>query len=515
MAAAPSVTKPVDFTGRDRAAWNVISSWAGHLVFVISGFIMPRMIDHYVGQTSLGIWDFSWSLVNYFGLAGLGIGSSVNRYVAMHRSRSDTEELSTAVSSVMIMQCILAVAIASLTAALVFVLPRIFSTRIAGHMQEARWVIGLLGGSLTVQMAFDFYRGVITGCHRWDLHNAINATAYAGTVAGMIAVLRSGGGLRAIGSVYLGFTIATEIWRAFAARRVCPELRLSPRLGTFEQAKKMLAFGTKRIIAGLPPLILNQSCSVLIASYLGPATLAVYSRPAGLMRSAQTFIDKFAFVTVPTAAALQQSGDDEQLRSFLVRSTQFAVAITAPLVMMFSIQGPSILSLWMGSHYSRGAAVLLAMSLGLFLPMTQQPAMNILIGMNKHGKLGLFTVTTALLALFVGLTIAHFMSLSLTGAALMATLPLALANGVVLPMYACRQLKQPFLRFFITAYLLPLAMSLPFAVVLVLARTYYGDRPLTSLLISVLIGGLSLAPAAWRWIPGRVKQRLSARLAMA
>ena len=89
-----------DLTGRDRMVWNVLTSWAGHMVFVIAGFIMPRMIDRHIGQTSLGIWDFSWSLVNYFGLAGLGIGSSVNRYVAKYRAVNDIEGLRKAVSSV-------------------------------------------------------------------------------------------------------------------------------------------------------------------------------------------------------------------------------------------------------------------------------------------------------------------------------------------------------------------------------------------------------------------------------
>ena len=69
-------------TGRDRLASNVISSWAAHFVFIIAGFIMPRMIDGRLGHELLGVRDFAWSLVSYFGLVQAGIGSSVNRCVA-------------------------------------------------------------------------------------------------------------------------------------------------------------------------------------------------------------------------------------------------------------------------------------------------------------------------------------------------------------------------------------------------------------------------------------------------
>src|SRR6476469_9566988 len=75
-----------DLTGRDRFVWNVLASWAGHFVFIIAGFIMPRQIDRYVGQVGLGVWDFGWTAVNYFFIAQIGVGVSVNRYVARYRA---------------------------------------------------------------------------------------------------------------------------------------------------------------------------------------------------------------------------------------------------------------------------------------------------------------------------------------------------------------------------------------------------------------------------------------------
>src|SRR5687768_777321 len=82
-----------DLTGRERMVWNLMSGWGGHLVFVVAGFVMPRMIDRQSGQLALGVWDLCWSVVTYFGLANLGIGASVNRYVARYRATNDVEAL--------------------------------------------------------------------------------------------------------------------------------------------------------------------------------------------------------------------------------------------------------------------------------------------------------------------------------------------------------------------------------------------------------------------------------------
>ena len=112
-----------DVSGRDRMAWNVLTSWGAHVIFVISGFIMPRLIDHEVGQRALGIWDFGWSLVSYFELAQVGIGSSGNRFVAKYRAVHDTAGLNRAISTMTAIQIVAGLVVAVATAVMVYVLP--------------------------------------------------------------------------------------------------------------------------------------------------------------------------------------------------------------------------------------------------------------------------------------------------------------------------------------------------------------------------------------------------------
>ena len=75
-----------DVSGRQQLVRNVFVSWLSQLVFIAAGFVMPRLIDHRLGQEMLGLWDLGWTIVAYFGLVQMGVVGSVNRYVAMHRA---------------------------------------------------------------------------------------------------------------------------------------------------------------------------------------------------------------------------------------------------------------------------------------------------------------------------------------------------------------------------------------------------------------------------------------------
>src|SRR5688572_8715100 len=225
---------PLDASGRSRMARNVLASWGGHAVFVIAGFLMPRLIDAHLGQVSLGLWDFAWSVVSYFVIAQVGVGSSVNRYVAKHRSVGDIESLNRSVSSVNLIQLASTALTLVVTALLMWLLPVLFDQH-GVEPTEARWVIGLLGCSVATQMAFNAFSGVLTGCHRWDIHNGVTAGSYGGIVVGMIAALLLGGGLAALAAVYFVGTIAGEFVRMRLAFRACPELRVSPRFATWQE----------------------------------------------------------------------------------------------------------------------------------------------------------------------------------------------------------------------------------------------------------------------------------------
>lgn len=485
--------KPEDLTGRSRLASNVVFSWSGYLVVIVAGFIMPRFINEYVGQTLLGIWDFAWSIVNYLSLQSMGVGSSVNRYVAKFRAKGDVEGLRVAVSSVVVIQICIAIMVTLSTIAIYWLMPYFFSNRLGEHTETAQWVIALLGGSVAIQMAFDASRGIMTGCHRWDLYNIINAVSRASTVIGMIVALVLGGGLKSLSVLYFFIILVTEISRMMISLRICSELKVKLKYVSLSQAKKMLMFGFKTVIASMPPFILIQTINIFLVGFAGPAMLAIFSRCTALVRHIETLVNKFAFILTPTAGSLQSTGQLHDLKVFFKETTKYGVAITLPLLLFLVVDGDLLLTIWMGPDFAEGLALAI-LAAGYLLPISQSSVMRILMGMNLHGKIGLISLIVNVAALAIGAAIVSYLGWDLEKSAILVSVPLTIGNGIIVPIFGCKKLRIPLYDYFLNSFIAPILCNVPFLISIVIIRQMFNSGNWNVVIASLIVGGLVLLP---------------------
>ena len=498
-------------TGRERLVWNVLTSWGAHLVFIAAGFVLPRLIDGHVGQQALGVWDFGWSITAYLVLALGGVISSVNRYVAHHRAQGDSAGLNRFVSSVSVVLLAGGVLLTAVTGVVAWGLPTLLSEQLAGHAVQARWVVCLLGLSIVVQTVSAGFTGVLTGCHRWDLHNGINAGAYALTVIGMIVTLTLGGGLIALALLNLCGEIIGRGARCLMAYRVCPELRVRWRLVETKTIRESLTFGGKSFLPQLGEVLLTQTVAILVVVHLGPAALAAYSRPRSLVRHVATLVQKFAMVLTPTASSLQGAERRDALRDLLIKSTRYAAYVSLPMVLTLVIFGGPILRLWMGPRYENGA-LLAALAVGYLASMLLRPALHILIGLNAHGRAGAAILLGTGGAIGLAFIALGPMQSGLIGAAAAIGVPLTITHGLYLPWLTCRELEMRVSTLARGVLEDPIRCVLPFAFCLLASRVVFAQQPLAGLGVGMLAGGAFLAVSYWRTaLPPSVRRTLTAR----
>jgi O-antigen/teichoic acid export membrane protein len=504
----PQVEKQPDLTGRSRMAWNVVISWACHFVFIVAGFIMPRMIDRKLGQETLGIWDFSWSMIAYFGLIQLGVGSSVNRYVARYRACGEMELVSRLVSSVTFLLCCMGCVVAGLTLLCCHLLPLMWGERLGGGIDDAQVVLLTLGVGLAVQFSLAAFTSVVTGCHRWDIHNYIKSFWQAVTVVVMIVLLHVGCGIKSLAVANLVSLILADVTHIVYAFHLCRGMRVGLGLVRLAMIRDSLSFGVRATAPQVANLLLNQTSSILVAGFLGPAALALYSRPKSLVRHSGMLVSKLAVVLIPTASALQSTNSREELAELLITATRWAAYISLPVTVGLSIMGGPLLLLWMGPGYADGILVALVV-LGEFAVSTFLPTMCVLVGLNAHGRPGLVHVLAALCSIgFVFLALGP-LGMGLRGAAIAVALPLTLVYGVYVTCHVCRLVGLSWMRFLRQTFQIPLLCVAPLAVALVMCRLLMPTKPLHALSWGMMSGGVLLAVAYWRYVvPCRVRSRL-------
>lgn len=489
---------------------NVLWSWAGHLVFIVAGFLLPRFMDRQVGQEMLGVWDFAWSLLGYLTLVQMGVGASINVYVAKYSAREDFDGLNRAVSSVMCLQLLTGVIIALLTVIAVFLMPLIWTNRLAGHVDEAQWLLCCLGLGASIALGLGCYDGVLTGLHRWDLHNLIGAGSRLLIVGGMLTALLAGKGLRSMGVVYLVCCALEVMGYWIAAHRICPRLRVRFSLYERTLAAEMFRFGGKTFVRTMANTLLYQTNSVFIASSLGPASLALYSRPLALVQHVRQFSAKFAHTLTPIASELNAASDRDGMARMAVKMARYNVAIALPPILFLAILGGPLVQFWMGEHYRRDLMVAL-LALGHLVSIGHQPLHTILIGVNGHGRPALATLILAALSVPFMLLVMGPLGWGLNGAAFALGTTLVLTDGVCLVWMFCRRLAIPAWPFVRGVWFWPVLHVLPLGVCLALARVLL--PPTLAMIVGGGVGGAVTAAIYWRWVlPSEVKAKLLAKL---
>jgi O-antigen/teichoic acid export membrane protein len=487
------------FKDQNRIARNVLASWGGHMMFIIAGFILPRYINDHIGQASLGVWDFSWSIVNYFGLATLGIGSSVNRYVAKYRAENDTASLNRAMSSVMCVQMIVTLIIFLAAVISAWLVPKLFANRLNDSNAFVRWVILFLGTSLAIGVAFDTYGGVMTGCHRWDLHNFINGFFHGATVAGMIVALWFGGGLVSLSFVYFCGTICKEVTRAWVAYRICPGLRIRLRYAKWSETKIMFNFGSKAFLISISNRLLYQTNNIIVAAYFGAAALALYARPIALILHLSAFLSKFAFIFTPIASQLEASGKEDELRKLFYKITQYSACMALPAILFLIIFGGHVLLVWMGKNYEQ-AELIAILAIGHLMTIGNRPVVNLLTGIGAHGRPAVANLLAAILSVVICLITVGIFHWGLIGAALSVGLSLAAVDGMFLPIYACKKLNVPTLSFFRNSWLKPILLAVPLVICLLIIRVLFSEKPVLAILLGLAFGGIIIGITYWKWV---------------
>ena len=387
-----------------------------------------------------------------------------------------------------------------------WILP-LFGARLGDGLGTARWVLLFLGAEAALTISLSTYHAVIVGCHRWDMHNTVSAVAYALVAFGMIAVLLLGGGLPLLAFVHCAVMVGSELVRWRLVKRVCPELRIERRLASWIDFKEQARYSVKSLVPSISNLISNQALSLLITAFLGPASLAVFSRSRGLMTTLQTLAAKFGMIVVPTASALQAKNDLRALHDTLIKTPAIISSLALPVLIAMSVLGGPLIRLWMGEAYVVHGLVAI-LCIGTYFTLVQQPVWSLLAGMNIHGRIALAKLGAGVgsaLLLTVGLWFLHW---GLLGAAVCFALPQLLVDGLATPWYACRVVRVSKRLFLWRVFVRPICCVLPFAMALGGAAMIYATHPLRAL-GTLMLGSLLSACAYSRWlISPRMRKRL-------
>ena len=478
---------------------NTLFTGVVGVLSLLANFVVIGEAVRHLGMGPYGVLTLALAFslsAGFLSISDLGLQSGVTRFVADADGRGQRERISEVVSSAFALLSAAAVVAVAILLTLSFVASRVF-THVHGValQNDLHLLLVLFAAEAFFGLPALAFVGVLQGLQRYGWIKVIDLSRQILYTVLALIVLLTGQGVVAFGAAMISGTLLAAVGYAVAARILCPDLRISPRLVNRAALRPLAGFSVWVFITRIMGVIWAQMDTLILSVLVGINVLAGYSIIARLESAVSYPLSFTAAAVVPAAANLRAQDSRVRLRDLLIRGTRYTLALSMPVTIAAMILAHPLIVAWVGSAYTRFVGPAQLFLTYQLLSCTANIALTILIGIGRIKAVTAYV--TLAVAVNLVLSIALAKPLGVTGV-IIGTL---VGYGITVPLYIRLALEElgmgiePFLR----RAILPI---LPWAAV------FAGVIGLTAILVnpsSLLAIALCCVPASLVYIAGVVR----------
>jgi O-antigen/teichoic acid export membrane protein len=418
-------------------ARNVLWNWAGIATNMLAVFLVAPFLVHSFGDTTYGLWVLIGSLTSYFGLLDLGVRFSVGRSIAFHRAKGDPEGVNAIVNTTLVILGTTALLALAGTVGVSFLFFHLFHVP-PSQEPEVRLAILLVGANLAVALALDTFEAALWASNRFDLINIIDIGTIILRLVLILYFVGQGYGLVALALITFLLTVGNCGAKTVAALRVNPQLRLGWSYVKREAFHSLFHYSSWYFLLSIARMVTAQIAPILIGVWLSVELVTSYNIAARLVSYATSVVAASAGVLTPLATALHAREQHSRQQELFLQGGKYCLALAIFFLSLLLILGKPLITLWMGPAFEHAYRLLVILTLGEALPMSQLLSFTIIVGMARHKALACLSVVDNVIV--VGLAAALVTPYNVAGICLALALGGALCRGALQLWYACRLL---------------------------------------------------------------------------
>jgi O-antigen/teichoic acid export membrane protein len=422
------------------------------------------------------------SFAGYSTILSLGFNAAVSREVARTSVSADTVWTNQVVNSTTSLFLVTGTIAFFVLAVSSFFLSTWFNIPPAFY-RPAQIALIVLGFELGLRLPLSIFPSILGGQQRYVESETVRIFVRVVYVAAIFLAFRTYASMVTLSLIVLFTSIIRLGLQWNLVRKATPWLEFSRRWVSLAVVKKLAGFSLSSFIYLFSQQIMSRANYFVIAVFLTAADVGVFNIPSRLVEFMLFIAVGMTGVVMPVASELEAKGDLERLKAVFFLGTKYVVMVSMPLIIAFVVLGKSVLLLWVGKEFVSAHLVLVLLTVAVGFQVSQAGVFNVLMGMGKHVIFSRITVSTAVFTVALSVLLIRGFGLGLEGAALANLICYAAAYGVILPLYACRQLKVSFLRYWFGGIGKPLLLGLPIGIATLLLRSMIEPRSLFLLLL--------------------------------
>jgi O-antigen/teichoic acid export membrane protein len=477
---------------------NVASNWLGFAVNASVTLVLTPFILRQLGPARYGVWILTSSIIGYYGLLDIGFRGGVTQYLTRYLAAGDYRKASECLSSAVAVLGSLGLVMFGLSFGAAFMAPRLFHLP-AGLEREAFICILIVGCSSAVQFALQPFTSVFTATQRFDLANGIGVMTRLLTAAGIAVMLQRGFGLVGVSAATCAASAVDYFVRWRVARRLAPQLVVSPGYASWQRVREIGAFGAWNFLVSMNGFVYQHVPNILIAAVMPIAAVGHYALATGLTRQINSILMPVPQVLYPAAAELHVRGDRAGLERLYHDGTRLMLLVLISVVLPAALWAGDFYRLWIGEKYLTGVpfhsvAVLFEILLiSVVADYSSGVAGQILTGAGRVRAVA----TTLMCGSIVNVTLSLVLirQYGLAGVAMATVIASIVVDVFALPLLVQKDLGLPVVRLIYGSFGRPVAAGALQVILYGLIRfaAPHPDSWLQLALQGVLAGGVSLA----------------------
>jgi O-antigen/teichoic acid export membrane protein len=342
--------------------WNLLGSGAPALVALLA---LPILIRH-IGVSRFGVLTIIWTVVGYFSVFDLGLGSALTRMVADRLGTGQGDEIPSMVWTSLVLMLGLslvgAIVLAALSPALVHRILKVPTTL----QPESLGAFLLLAGCLPFMITTTGLRGVLEAHQLFGVVNAIRIPTNAFTFVGPLAVLPFSHSLVPVVAVLAAGRVLAWMAYLMSCLKAMPELRAG-----FAYDRRhvgyVLRFGSWMTISNVISPLLFYVDRMLIGAMVSVAAVAYYATPFEVVSRLLTIPGALAGVLFP-AFTLTFAQDRARAAWLLLRGQKYIFLAIFPIILVIVTLANDGLRIWLGAEFANNSTdVLRWLAVGVFI----------------------------------------------------------------------------------------------------------------------------------------------------
>jgi O-antigen/teichoic acid export membrane protein len=469
---------------------NVGSSWFALGVNILVGVFLSPFILHRLGDAAFGIWVLIFSVTGYYGIFDFGIRSSIIRYVSKYTATNDLDEVNGLINTALLTYTCLGAVSFVITLVGCLYVDRVFHI-LPGLRSTARWLLLVVGSSVALGFPLGMSGGMLEGLQKFYILNWTNIVSSLLRVLLIVFYLHRGYGLLTVALITVSLPLLASFVRAAVALHFLP-ISFSWKYVDRKAFRHMANYSGVTFMIIVAGQLRFKTDAVVIGTFLSSAAITYFYAGSRLVDYAGEVVSSLAQIFVPMSSQSDAAGNMDRLRKIFVAGNRACAFTALPITAVFIVLGRSIIEVWVGEKYvAQGYPVLLILTIPYTLMLVQSASGRILFGMGKHGKLAIVTLIEGAANLVLSILLVR--PFGIIGDAIGTAIPLAGTFLLFMPFHLCSRLGIRMTTYLRQAYLLPLMLCAPMAVVLLLMQHWFVPHTYRLLAVQLLVGGLVYA----------------------